>query len=60
MHKLKNLDRLKTQNVRSSVARKPIAEISLERLRQVTGGCSYKHEIYDDTGIVAEWGTGSL
>lgn len=60
MHKLKNLDRLKTQNVRSKDARKSVTELSLEHLRQVTGGCSYKHEIYDDTGIVAEPKVGSL
>jgi hypothetical protein len=45
MQKLKNLDRLKSQNVRSSVARKPVSELTLENLRQVTGGCHYTHII---------------
>jgi hypothetical protein len=45
MQRLKNLDRLKPQNVRSSVARKPVTELTLENLRQVTGGCHYRHNI---------------
>ena len=50
MHRLQNLDRLKTQNVRSSVPRKSVAELSLENLRQVTGGCRYTHDTIIDPG----------
>jgi hypothetical protein len=41
---VKNLDRLKKANVRSLDAKKPPAELSLEGLRQVTGGgFAYAH-----------------
>ena len=57
MHQLKNLDRLKARSVTSSVARKPVTELSLENLRQVTGGCYYIHVI-DDQGVIAQPGGG--
>ncbi|HET9625929.1 MAG TPA: hypothetical protein VFP84_31430 [Kofleriaceae bacterium] len=36
-------DRLKKQNVRSSEPRKEVTDLSLDKLRQVTGGCAYAH-----------------
>jgi hypothetical protein len=40
---MKNLDRLKKQNVRSTEPKKSLSTLSLENLRQVTGGASYRH-----------------
>jgi hypothetical protein len=40
---MKNLERLKKQNVRSSEPMKTISTLSLENLRQVAGGGAYSH-----------------
>jgi hypothetical protein len=40
---MNKLLRLKKQNVRSSEPKKAPADLSLEKLRQVTGGCAYAH-----------------
>jgi hypothetical protein len=40
---VKNLERLKKQNVRSSEPKKPLSVLSLENLRQVAGGGAYAH-----------------
>jgi hypothetical protein len=40
---MKNLGRLKKQNVRSSDPKKSLSNLSLEKLRQVTGGDDYRH-----------------
>lgn len=40
---MKNLDRLKKQNVRSVESRKAPAALSLDQLRQVSGGNTYFH-----------------
>lgn len=41
---MKNLKRLEKQSVRSSEPKKTISSVSLENLRQVTGGGSYAHQ----------------
>lgn len=40
---MKNLDRLKKQNVRSSEPKTSITSLSLENLRRVAGGGVYWH-----------------
>lgn len=40
---MKNLDRLKKQNVRSCASRSEPSALSLDQLRQVSGGNSYIH-----------------
>ncbi len=40
---MKNLDRLKKQNVRSSEPKTSMTSLSLENLRQVAGGGAYSH-----------------
>lgn len=40
---MKNLDRLKKQNIRSLESRKAPGALSLDQLRQVSGGNTYYH-----------------
>jgi hypothetical protein len=42
---MKNLDRLKKQNVRSSEPRTSMTSLSLENLRKIAGGGIYSHTI---------------
>lgn len=40
---MKNLNRLNKKNIRSSEPQSPLSKVSLESLRQVTGGGWYSH-----------------
>lgn len=47
---MKNLERLKKQNVRTSEPKKALSTLSLESLRQVTGGAAYGHTAVPGVG----------